>query len=212
MSVRTFSRAWAAVAVGAMAVLTASVASTAEAATTASTADSPRFETWTNGNFALGDAVQFAPSSSGQIRFVKAFEEGGQFSGATAGDPNTPRILQWDRVPSGEKGFIVLRNRATGQCVDIPRNKQNVRISDLPDKLIGVGLVSADCDASSSQKFKENTGTGNHFTFRNQLAGLFFAKTTSGGRTVATLQRPSRQTFADLDFFPTLVEISRTNR
>jgi len=165
------------------------------------------FRTWTDGIGVNADLKQFEPSSAANntpIRFVKAFTPDRRFTGATVGDPNTPKTLQWAEIAAPNAGFTLLRNRATGLCLDIGLGREAALASG-SDQSGGAGaaLVARQCDGSLSQQWKDlSRGQTNPHTFQNNWTKLILTK--SG--TAATLQ-PSDRRLTNQKFFQTFVGI-----
>jgi hypothetical protein len=141
-----------------------------------------------NTGFGAGK-VSFAPSSSrtdAAVEFVPFFVPDKRFSDARVGDPNTPRNLQWSITPGRERGLDVVRNRASGKCLDIEQDREDLTGAD---SAVGARVVIRPCDGTKSQNWKINVATGNQFTFRNAWADLVLTKSGSG----ATLERFERR-------------------
>ncbi|GAB3933933.1 hypothetical protein GCM10029976_042170 [Kribbella albertanoniae] len=127
------------------------------------------------------DKVQFAPSdrrSNSPLTFVPAFVPDRRFSGATVGDPNTPRDRQWAIVSSLEPGARSIVNRATETCADIEEDRERTPAVD-PDGRdpMGARVVLRTCDGTKSQRWKVVTASGNSTHFVNLFTNLVFTQT-----------------------------------
>ncbi|WP_369275892.1 hypothetical protein AB5J55_43540 [Streptomyces sp. R11] len=138
-----------------------------------------------------GKGLMLSSSSAADnapVVFVPEFKEDRRFSGASAGDPDTPQKLRWAQVRINNGLSIV--HKATGRCLDVERGAEGGGA-----RAVRAKAVLNPCDGTFSQRWKDlGAGKVNPHGFQNEWNHLLL--TNTGTSAVLEPINPKRDSAA----------------